>query len=136
MVLLATLRRHWRWFALAALGWLCVGLAGGAAPRSSDELRCTFLAVGHGGCIVLETPDGRTLLYDVGAMGGPEVTQRHIAPFLWSRGIKRIDEVFLSHAHLDHYSGLPPLLERFSVGQVTVGPELRAAAGARRGTDP
>jgi len=35
-----------------------------------DELRVTFVAVGHGGCTVLETPDGRVLLYDAGAMGG------------------------------------------------------------------
>lgn len=124
-VTLASLRRHGRWFALAGLTWLCVGLVGGAAPRSSDELRCTFLAVGHGGCCVIETPDGRTLLYDAGAMAGPEVTQRHIAPFLWHRRIKRIDEVFLSHAHLDHYGGVAALLERFAVGQVTLTPTFR-----------
>ena len=35
-----------------------------AVRLPSDELRCTFLAVGHGGCTVMETPDGRTLLYD------------------------------------------------------------------------
>ena len=88
----------------------------------SDELRCTFLAVGHGGCAVLETPDGRTLLYDAGALGGPDVSRRQIAPFLWYRGIRRIDEVFLSHADLDHFNGLPELLERFAVGQVTCTP--------------
>jgi competence protein ComEC len=124
VVLLVSLRRHWRWFGLAGLAWLCVGLVGGAAPRSSDELHCTFLAVGHGGCIIVETPDGRTLLYDAGAMTGPEVTQRQIAPFLWHRGIKRIDELFLSHAHSDHYSGVPALLERFAVGQVTLTPSF------------
>jgi competence protein ComEC len=97
-IMLASLRCYRRWFALAGLTWLCVGLLGGAAPRASDELRCTFLAVGHGGCTVIETPDGRTLLYDAGAMTGPDVTQRYIAPFLWHRGIKRVDEVFLSHA--------------------------------------
>ena len=31
---------------------------------------------------------------------GLELTARQIAPFLWSRGIRRIDEVFLSHADL------------------------------------
>jgi competence protein ComEC len=87
-------------------------------------LRCTFLAVGHGGCTVIETPDGRTLLYDVGAMTGPEVTERHVAPFLWHRGVKRIDEVFISHAHLDHYSGVTALLDRFAVGQVTLTPSF------------
>jgi competence protein ComEC len=128
-VMLVSLRRHWRWFAVAGLAWLCVGFVGGAAPRGSDELRCTFLAVGHGGCIVIETPDGRTLLYDAGAMAGPEVTQRHIAPFLWHRGIRRIDEVFISHAHQDHYGGVPALLERFAVGEVTVTADFSDHAG-------
>ena len=116
------MRRRWRWGAAAGLGWLCVGLLCGAARLPSDELRCTFLAVGHGGCTVLETPDGRTLLYDAGALGGPDVTRRQIAPFLWYRGIHRIDEVFLSHADLDHFNGLPELLDRFAVGQVTCTP--------------
>jgi competence protein ComEC len=123
--MLESLRRHRHWLALAGLAWLCVGLAGGAAPRSADELRCTFLAVGHGGCTVIETPDGRTLLYDAGAMAGPGVTEGHVAPFLRYRGIKRIDELFISHAHLDHYSGVGSLLERFPVGQVTLTPTFR-----------
>jgi competence protein ComEC len=116
------LRRRWRWGAAAGLGWLCVGLLCGAARFPEDELRCTFLAVGHGGCTVIETADGRTLLYDAGALGGPDVTRRQIAPFLWHRGIRRIDEVFLSHADLDHFNGLPELLDRFAVGQVTCTP--------------
>src|SRR6202022_824538 len=65
---------------------------------------------------------GRTLLYDAGSLGGPEVTRRQIAPFLWSRGIRRIDEVFLSHADLDHFNGVVSLLDRFAVGQVTCTP--------------
>ncbi len=125
VLMLESLRRHRQWLALAGLAWLCVGLAGGAAPHSSDELRCTFLAVGHGGCTVIETPDGRTLLYDAGAMTGPGVTEGHIAPFLRHRGIKRVDELFISHAHLDHYSGVAELLERFPVGQATVTPTFR-----------
>jgi competence protein ComEC len=118
----APLRRHWRWASIGGVGWLYVGLLGGAARLPPDELRVTFLAVGHGDCTVLELPDGRTLLYDAGAIGGPDVTRRQIAPFLWSRGVRRIDEVFLSHADLDHFNGLPDLLWRFAVGQVTCTP--------------
>jgi len=127
------LRRRWRWAALGGLAWLTVGLLLGAARLPSDELRCTFVAVGHGGCSVIETPDGRTLLYDAGALGGPDVARRQIAPFLWSRGIRRIDEVFLSHADLDHFNGLPELIERFAVGQVTCTPTFadKATAGVR-----
>jgi competence protein ComEC len=113
---------NWRWVLLGGLGWLCLALLPAVIRTGSDEFRCTFLAVGHGGCAVLETPDGQTLLYDAGAMNGPDVTKRQIAPFLWRRGIRRIDEVILSHADLDHFNGLPALLDRFTVGQVTCTP--------------
>jgi competence protein ComEC len=116
------LRRRWSWGLVVGLAWLCLGLLCGAAPATSAGLRCTFLAVGHGGCTVLQTPDGRTLLYDAGAISGPEVTQRHIVPFLLSQGVRRIDEVFLSHADLDHFNGLVGLLDWFTIGQVTRTP--------------
>src|SRR5262249_43011768 len=93
-----------RWFALGGAAWAVVGLAAPAARPEAAELRVTFVAVGHGGCTLLETPNGRVLLYDAGAMGGPEVTRRHIAPYLWWRGHRRIDELFLSHADLDHFN--------------------------------
>jgi competence protein ComEC len=118
----APLRQHWRWGVVGGLGWLCVGLVGCNARLPADELCCIFLAVGHGGCTVIQTPDGRTLLYDAGALGGPDVIRRVIGPFLWSRGIRRVDEVLLSHADLDHFNGLPQLLDRFAVGQVTWTP--------------
>jgi competence protein ComEC len=134
MLMLQTLRRMWSWCLLALLVWFAVGLVSGAARPRPEELRCTFLAVGHGGCIVLETPDGRTLLYDVGSLSGPEVARRNIAPFLWQRGVRRIDEVFLSHADLDHFNGLVALLDRFAVGQVSCTPTFqdRATAAVRR----
>ncbi len=119
-----TLLKRWRWTLPAGAAWVCVGLLTGSSGPTSLEVRCTFLAVGHGGCTVIETPDGRTLLYDAGALGGPDVTRRQIAPFLWSRGVRRIDEVFLSHADLDHFNGVPSLLDRFAVGQVTCTPSF------------
>jgi competence protein ComEC len=122
VLLLRTLQWRWRQVASAGVAWLCIGLIAAAARPTPKELRVTFLAVGHGGCTVIETPDGRTLLYDAGTLAGPEVTQRQIAPYLWERGIRRIDEVFLSHADLDHFNGLPALAERFSIGQVTCTP--------------
>jgi competence protein ComEC len=102
-------------FAAALITWVCIGLLAGAWKPAADELRLSFVAVGHGGCTVLEAPDGRVILYDAGTIAGPDVTRRHIAPFLWSHGIRRIDEVFLSHADLDHFNGIPALGERFPV---------------------
>jgi competence protein ComEC len=126
-------RIYWRWTVPAGTAWLGIGLLVGCMRPATNEFRCTFLAVGHGGCTVMETPDGRVILYDAGALGGPDVTRRQIAPFLWHRGIRRIDEVILSHADLDHFNGLPALFERFAVGQVTMTPTFanKQAPGVR-----
>jgi competence protein ComEC len=108
----------------AGLAWLGLGVALQLWPHRPGEFRCSFLAVGHGGCTVLETPGGRVLLYDAGAITGPDMTRRYIAPFLWQRGIRAIDEVVISHADLDHFNGLVELSERFRIGTVTSTPSF------------
>src|SRR5262249_20656703 len=72
-------RRHLA-FTGFCLVWLCLGLTIVLGLWRRPAFNCTFLAVGHGGCTVIETADGRVFLYDAGAIGGPEVTRRHIAP--------------------------------------------------------
>jgi competence protein ComEC len=109
---------------LAAAGWLCLGLVLAFWPPRVAAFRCTFLAVGHGGCMVFDTPGGKTIVYDAGAITGPDVTRRHIAPYLWSRGVRRIDELLVSHGDLDHFNGIPALLERFAVGRLTLTPSF------------
>jgi competence protein ComEC len=106
----------------ASVAWVLLGLVVSSRPHTSDEARFTFLAVGHGGCVVIETPDGRVILYDAGTTSGPDAVRRVVAPYLWHRGVSRIDEVFLSHADLDHFNGLPDLLKRFPVGRITMTP--------------
>jgi competence protein ComEC len=72
--------------------------------------------------VVVEPPDGRVLVYDAGTTTGPDAVRRVIAPFLWHRGVARIDELFLSHADMDHFNGVPELLKRFAVGRITLTP--------------
>ena len=108
--------------ALLLAVWVFCGVALSQAPLAPGETRITFLAVGHGCSVVIETSDGRVLLYDAGTSTGPDVVRRSIAPFLWQRGVTRIDEVFLSHGDLDHFNGVPELLKRFPVGRVTLTP--------------
>jgi hypothetical protein len=56
------------------LGWRL------SCRRGPGELRVTFLSVGHGTCAVLETPDGKVLLYDIGTMAGPDRISSGSAP--------------------------------------------------------
>ena len=124
MVALASgvVRHYWTLAFGSIVALIGIGLIILWLPHRPGEFRCTFVAVGHGGCTVIETPSGRVIVYDAGATGGPDVTRRHIAPFLWSRGIRRIDDLILSHADLDHFNGVPQLAERFAIGRVICTP--------------
>jgi len=124
MLAVPALRPPWRWrWALLAL-WVAVGFAAGRGGDRRQDLACTVLSVAHGCAVVLELPSGETFLCDAGQLGAPQAAANTIAGYLWSRGITRLDGVFLSHADSDHYNALPDLLQRFSVGTVFVSPVM------------
>jgi competence protein ComEC len=95
------------------------------------KLEVSVLDVGQGDSIFTAFPDGRTLLIDGGGLAGSEhvggyrsgsdVGEEVVSPYLWSRGLQRLDVVALSHAHHDHLDGLHSVLENFSVGELWIG---------------
>jgi competence protein ComEC len=58
------------------------------------------------------------LLYDAGRLGSPTGATRDVSGMLWERGISHLDGMVVSHADVDHYNGVPGLVERFSCGRV------------------
>ncbi len=128
-----------RWCAAILAGWIAVGVCTSVVKDrlvradGDNRLTCTFLAVGHGACAVLELPDGRLLMCDAGRMGSPVSGARSLSAFLWSRRISHVDAVVLTHADADHYNSLPELFERFSVGVVYVSPFMFEEEGASLG---
>jgi competence protein ComEC len=95
------------------------------------KLEVDVLDVGQGDSIFAAFPDGRTLLIDGGGLAGSEwvggqrsgtdVGEEVVSPYLWSRGLKTIDVVALTHADHDHLDGLYAVLENFRVGALWVG---------------
>ncbi|HXQ26745.1 MAG TPA: DNA internalization-related competence protein ComEC/Rec2 [Candidatus Acidoferrales bacterium] len=95
------------------------------------RLEVSVLDVGQGDSIFAAFPDGRTMLIDGGGLPGSEwvggyrsgtdVGEEVVSPYLWSRGLKRIDVVALTHAHHDHLDGLHAVLENFRVGELWIG---------------
>jgi competence protein ComEC len=120
-----TLRLNLRWQVVLAGVWFTIAWWNAMPLPIRDAskqapLQVSFVSVGHGAAVLLELPDGRTLLYDAGRLGAPLSGARPIAAVLWSRGKTHLDGVIISHADSDHYNALPELLERFSVGRVYV----------------
>ena len=85
----------------------------------------TFVDVGHGSSILIELPDGRSMLYDAGSFGSSSFGARNIASVLWNNRIEHLDAIVLSHADVDHFNAIPELCEKFSVGVVYMSPAMR-----------
>ena len=105
------------------VGWLAAGLLA-PHPLAPGALRVTVLDVGHGSAVLLELPDGGTLLYDCGSLSGGDRAADAVAGALRARGRNRVDAVLLSHADADHFNGLPGLLQTARVDAVLLGPHF------------
>lgn len=79
------------------------------------EISITFMDVGQGDGIFVRGPRGGTYLIDGGSSDVSQVGKYRILPFLQSKGVSRIDYVFVTHGDADHYSGILELMEEESV---------------------
>jgi len=83
------------------------------------RLRVTFLDVGQGDGEVVEFPDGKVMLVDAGQrMEGYDIGTRVVIPYLKWRGIRRVDDVVVTHPHSDHLGGVPAVLRGIPVTEV------------------
>jgi competence protein ComEC len=115
---------HRRWGAAlsvrAGLTWMVIGLSWGLRCPPHPGVTCTFISVGHGLGVLIECPNGRTVLYDAGGMVGGGSIARTISQTLWATGRSRLDAVVISHADGDHCNALPELSRIVSPGGLFV----------------
>lgn len=62
----------------------------------------------QGDAHLIQTRNGKNILIDTGHL---DPARKALVPFLQSKGINKIDTVFITHPHKDHYLGLQAILE-------------------------
>ncbi len=100
------------------------------------ELEPSAIDVGQGDSLLVCFPDSKIMLIDGGGLlsfgritpGRLDIGEDVVSPYLWSRSIRKIDVVALTHAHDDHAGGLPAIIENFHPDQLWTGATPSSAA--------
>lgn len=82
--------------------------------ESEDTLLVAAMEVGQGECIVVITPDGRSMVIDGGR--SRQRMEERVVPYLREHGVERVDYVVTTNPDQDHVAGLERLLELLPVG--------------------
>ncbi|MBI4857615.1 MAG: DNA internalization-related competence protein ComEC/Rec2 [Acetobacterium woodii] len=83
------------------------------SPLFPKNLVVTILDVGQGDSILIETPGGRNYLVDGGGYlfeRSTKISESVLYPALYSKNIRQLDAIFLTHNHVDHSQGVEELI--------------------------
>lgn len=135
----ATLAAWWwslsergRWRSHAAAAALAVFGLIVLHPFSPDaaagRMELTTLDVGQGDALLLIAPQGDAVLIDAGGLpsyGGRQIDfdvgDAVVSPYLWSRSIRRLRALAITHPDADHIGGATAILRNFQVGELWLG---------------
>jgi competence protein ComEC len=133
-LVLAAIRFPSKWvrFAMACVALVFLGILIAHPFRPTVEpgvLEITVIDVGQGDSLLVAFPDGKLMLVDGGGIASfgrttktrLDIGEDVVAPYLWTRSIKHLDIVALTHAHEDHIGGLAAIVQDFHVKELWTG---------------
>lgn len=91
-------------------------------PADEPSLKVVVIDVGQGDCILLISPEGRTMLVDA----GPKDSFSRIRSVLDANGVTKLDVLVATHPHEDHIGSMAKVLDAYPVGQFLTIPQAQA----------
>ncbi|HKO17310.1 MAG TPA: MBL fold metallo-hydrolase [Acidobacteriaceae bacterium] len=110
-------------FGLAAAALVAISLAAGAqgtatmGARQGGTLQMYFIDVEGGQATLFVGPTGESLLIDAGWPGFNGRDADRIAAACKAAGVTKIDNLLITHYHIDHVGGVPQLVAKIPVGR-------------------
>ena len=109
------IRQHARWYALLLLVFVSIALWSVILHEERDGiLTVTFLNVGKGNAVFIESPSGAQVLVDAGP--DKNIMKEISAVLPWYD--RSIDLLVMTNTDAGNYTGFIPLLQNYSVGEV------------------
>ena len=110
--ILSVVRMYLRWYVLGGLTFLSIILLLVVLHEDhGNKLTISFLNIGQGDSIFIESPTGTQVLID----GGPDKNLMKEISQVMPWYDRHIDMIFITNPDQDHYSGFIPLLDKYSV---------------------
>lgn len=116
-------RGRWLWLpGLACAASLALLIWHPFPPHfTPGALELTAIDVGQGESLLVGLPNGRIVMVDGGGLpqfqrregDSMDIGEEVVSPYLWTRGVRRLDAIAISHLHDDHAGGAGALLENF-----------------------
>jgi len=131
----------------AALGFFVLLLWHPTHARiEPNTLELTAIDVGQGDSLLAVFPDRKIMIVDGGGVlqfgrtrkVNLDIGEDVVSPYLWTRGIKHVDVIAVTHGHEDHAGGVGALIANFRPRELWIGakPLAKTLDAARRAGVP
>jgi competence protein ComEC len=125
------LARRWRWpaVALCAVTLALIVVHPFPPDAAPGTLELAAVDVGQGESLLLALPDSQFVLVDTGglpvfgraAASDFDIGEEVVSPYLWTRGVRRLAALALTHLHDDHAGSAEALMENFRPRELWTG---------------